>query len=202
MEDEELANTITAHREVYISVDVETAGPVPSEYSLLSIGACMVADPHRTFYVEIQPINDQAVPEALLVSGLSLAELVKNGLPPDEALSRFEDWLMLSVPAGYAPVFVGFNAPFDWMFINEYFYRFLGRNPFGHSALDIKAYFMGMSGVKWTETGMSHVGERYLEGRRLSHNALQDAIDQAELFRKMLSEQALRRPDRFDSGPE
>ena len=30
--------------EVFISVDVETAGPIPGEYSLLTIGACDVRD--------------------------------------------------------------------------------------------------------------------------------------------------------------
>ena len=27
------------------------------------------------------------------------------------------------------------------MFVNDYFHRFLGRNPFGHAALDLKAFF-------------------------------------------------------------
>jgi ribonuclease T len=36
-------------REVFISVDVETAGPIPGEYSLLSIGACRVDDDTEAF---------------------------------------------------------------------------------------------------------------------------------------------------------
>ena len=39
--------------EAYISVDVETAGPNPGQYSLLSIGACLVFVPAKTFYVEL-----------------------------------------------------------------------------------------------------------------------------------------------------
>lgn len=31
--------------EFYVSVDVETAGPVPDIYSLLSIGTCLVSEP-------------------------------------------------------------------------------------------------------------------------------------------------------------
>ena len=54
--------------EAHISVDVETAGPNPSQYSLLSIGACMVCDPQRTFYVELQPVNDNFLPSALTIS--------------------------------------------------------------------------------------------------------------------------------------
>jgi len=183
--------TSLSSNESFVSVDVETAGPNPSQYSLLSIGACLVVDPQRGFYVELQPVNDDALPEALAISGLALAELAEHGLPPAEALARFEDWLAEVVPSEQQPVFVGFNAPFDWMFVNDYFHRFLGRNPFGHTALDLKAFYMGLTGARWAETGMGHVAARYLGGRPLSHHALRDAQDQAELFQKMLVEAAI-----------
>jgi hypothetical protein len=100
-------------------------------------------------------------------------------------MGRFEAWLATLHPRGAQRVMVGFNAPFDWSFVNDYFHRFLGRNPFGHAALDIKSYYMGMAGVAWAETSMRHVSRRYLEERPLTHHALQDALDQAALFRKM-----------------
>jgi len=174
--------------EAFVSVDIETAGPNPADYSLLAIGACLVADPTRTFYVELRPINDQATDEALAVSGLSLQRLAAEGVLPPEAMARFEAWLKEAAPEGHRPIFVGFNAPFDWMFVNDYFHRFLGRNPFGHSALDLKAFFMGLTGSRWGETSMRHVTARYLGERELSHHALQDALDQAELLRQMLAE--------------
>lgn len=174
----------------YVSVDVETAGPNPSRYSLLSIGACLVCDPERAFYVELQPVNENITNEALAVSGLSLEELAAHGLPPAEAMSRFEAWVETEVPAGEQPIFVAFNAPFDWMFVSDYFHRFLGRNPFGHAALDLKAFYMGLTGVPWEETTMRYVSARYLDDQRLTHHALRDAQDQAELFRKMLAQAA------------
>jgi ribonuclease T len=180
--------------ERYVSVDVETAGPNPSQYSLLSIGACLVCEPQRTFYVELQPVNDHAIPQALAVSGLSLEQLAQRGLPPAEAMARFEAWLGAEVPADQQPILVAFNAPFDWMFVNDYFHRFLERNPFGYTALDLKALYMGLTGVDWPETKMRYVAARYLSGRQLTHHALRDAQDQAELFRKMLTEAA-------DHGP-
>jgi DNA polymerase III epsilon subunit-like protein len=179
--------------ERYISVDVETAGPNPSQYSLLSIGACLVTDPQRTFYVELQPVNDDATPDALAVSGLSLEQLAEHGLPPAEAMIRFEAWLAAEVPADQQPILVAFNAPFDWMFVNDYFHRFLGRNPFGYTALDLKALYMGLTGADWPETTMRYVAARYLSGRQLTHHALRDAQDQAELFQKMLTEAAAHR---------
>jgi len=171
-----------------ISVDVETTGPYPAQYSLLSIGACTLLKPRRTFYVELKPARERVEPEALKISGLDLAQLAENGLPPEQAMERFEAWLKKITPQGVRPVFLAFNAPFDWMFVSEYFYHYLGRQPFGHMALDIKAFYMGMSGVSWPETSMKYISPKYLDDHQLSHNALMDAIDQADIFLKMVAE--------------
>jgi len=176
---------INTFDEAYVSVDIETAGPNPGQYSLLSIGACLVSQPEHSFYVELQPVNDNMLPEALEIHGLSLEELKRNGLPPVEAMAKFESWLQEILPPGERPQFVAFNAPFDWMFVNDYFHRFLGHNPFGHTALDIKAYYMGYKRSSWKETTMMNVSIEYLEGRSISHNALEDAIDQATIFSRL-----------------
>jgi DNA polymerase III epsilon subunit-like protein len=178
---------MTPITEFYISVDVETAGPHPARYALLSIGACCVEDPDKTFYVELQPDKPEAVPEALAVSKLSMDSLAANGVPPEEAMRRFAEWVQTQTPAGARPVFVAFNAPFDWMFVADYFHRFLGRNPFGHNALDIKAYHMGLAGVSWADTTLAKVADYHLQACILTHNALDDARAQGGLFRAILS---------------
>ena len=66
----------TSFDEAYISVDVETAGPSPSRYSLLSIGAGLVSQPQRSFYIELQPENDEMLPEAFAIHGLSIETLI------------------------------------------------------------------------------------------------------------------------------
>ncbi len=175
-------------KELYISVDVETAGPNPSQYALLSIGACTVDEHRRTFYVELKPENLNSTGEAQATHNLDMQALQASGLPAEEALRAFAEWVEEVTPPGVRPVFVGFNAPFDWMFVADAFYRTLGRNPFGHSALDIKALFMGMSGCTWAQTTKRTLSPRYLDGRHLSHNALSDALDQAEIFEKILEE--------------
>ena len=168
--------------EVFVSVDVETAGPIPSEYSLLSIGACVVDNPAKTFSCELKPINRNADPKALEVSGLSLDELAKNGLDPAEAMQAFAQWLETLVGKDANVVFVGLNAPFDWSFVNYYFHRFTGGNPFGFTALDIKALFMGATGCDWTDTRSSKMAERLSPRLKGDHQALHDAQYQAELF--------------------
>jgi hypothetical protein len=74
------------------------------------------------------------------------------------------------------------------MFVDTYFQRYIGRNPFGHSALDIKAYAMGLTGSSWAETSMRMLAPKYLDGRPLTHHALGDARQQAELFRALIAE--------------
>jgi DNA polymerase III alpha subunit (gram-positive type) len=168
--------------ETFISVDIETAGPYPGDYSMLSIGACTLEEPRQTFYIELKPIHPTLTDEAFAIHGLSLAELEQRGTQPQEAMQRFAAWLAEVTPAGSKPVMVAFNAPFDWMFVCDYFHRFLGWNPFGHTALDIKAYFMGKRNSSWADTSRRIIAQRIPDIQALSHNALEDAIDQASLF--------------------
>ena len=176
--------------ETYISVDVETAGANPAKFAMISIGACLVDDPTTNFYVELQPDRVEVDEKALAISGLSMSTLAQEGVEPTDAMTRFEAWVQQVVPEGNVPIFVGFNAAFDWMFVDDYFQRYLGRNPFGHTALDIKAYSMGMLNSNWGATSLKVLSPKYLTGRPLAHNALADAQDQAELFRALRKENA------------
>jgi len=173
--------------EVFISVDVETAGPAPCAHPLLSLGACLVDDPRRMFYAELRPLTSEVDPAALAISGLDLDALAAEGLPPAEAMTRFSSWVGEVTPPGGRPVFVAFNAPFDWMFVADYFRRFDLPNPFGHAALDIKALFMGATGEPWERTSFSAVAGRLGLDPELPHHALQDALIQAEVFRRLLA---------------
>jgi DNA polymerase III epsilon subunit-like protein len=102
-------------------------------------------------------------------------------------MASFADWLNQVTPDSAKPVFVAFNAPFDWMFVCDYFHRYLGRNPFGHAALDIKALYMGTTGASWSRTSLKLISERLLDGQAISHNALEDAILQGEIFQRLLA---------------
>lgn len=172
----------------YISVDIETAGPNPSTYSLLTIGACTIDEKPATLYLELKPVNNKMTPESFAIHHLDLKRLGERGLDPEKALRDFEDWIKSVTPPERPPFFVGFNAPFDWMFVCDYFHRYLGRNPFGRFALDIKTFYMGLTGAPWSETNMAYLASRYLGERTLTHHALRDALDQADMFRQMLSE--------------
>jgi ribonuclease T len=174
-----------AKTECYISVDIETSGPVPGVYNMLSLGACLVHEPDRTFYAELRPVTKRAIPEALHVSGFTLDQLTRTGRDQQEVMEAFRGWIQ-EVAAGATPVFVGFNASFDWAFVNWYFHVFLGENPFGIGALDIKAFYMGYSGGRWRETTSSQLPQQFKPSHQATHNALDDAIAQAQIFKKLL----------------
>ena len=189
--------TSTAMRdEVLISVDVEASGESPSNGSLLSIGACLVDDPSVGIYLELKPVPDMPwSAEAEGVHKLTREDLGRDGLEPAEAMRRLDDWVR-DTAAGRWPVFVGFNAPFDWMFVADAFWRYLGRNPFGISALDLKSLYMGSHGVtSWEQTRKVHIERRLGVRFEHTHNALEDARDQARLAQVLLLQRRLNQPE-------
>ena len=174
--------------EVLVSVDVEASGPSPSAGSLIAIGACLVDQPQVGFYRELQPVDGMPWnASAERVHQLREAELRRDGIPPAEAMREFANWID-DVSTGARPVFVGFNAPFDWMFVADYFHRFLGANPFGISALDLKALYMGRYAVeRWSDTTKGAIARRITLDGAHTHQALDDARVQADLARQLLA---------------
>ena len=175
---------MTEDNACYISVDIETSGPIPGDYSLLSLGACVVAQPDEALYLEFKPLNGNAVPEALRVSGLDMEQLAIHGEPPRDAMQKFADWIAKAA-GNQKPVFVGLNAGFDWSFVNWYFIHFAAHNPFGFAPLDIKAYYMGFIGCSWEETKSSRMRPEFQASHTADHHALNDARAQGEMFAKM-----------------
>ena len=101
---------MTKKRELFVSVDVEASGPIPGEYSLLSIGACNVDKPDQTFLCELKPVSRKADPKALEKSGFSLEKLEKSGRDPELAMESFAAWLESLRSANDSLVFVGFQC--------------------------------------------------------------------------------------------
>ena len=173
--------------EVFISVDIEASAQSPSVGSLLSIGACLVYRPEVGIYLELKPLPDRGWdPQTEDIHGLARETLEAEGLEPAEAMEQFDRWVRDTCGPD-RPVLVGFNAPFDWMFVADYFWRYIGRNPFGISALDLKSFYMAKAGVgTWEETRRVHVDNRLRLAPDHTHQALEDARGQAALARLLL----------------
>ena len=181
----------------FISVDVEASGPVPGEFSMLSLGACVVGKTEEQFYVELKPITRRQDAEAMRVNQLDHDDLEQRGTEPGEAMLAFESWIRRATPGGYRPIFVAYPATFDWMFVAYYFHRFLERNPFGVSGLDLTSIAAGavigaLPGPALSERPrvegwtVAELEDRLGADLPLTHNALEDAIAQSRVFEQLL----------------
>ncbi len=196
-------------RDVYISIDIEADGPIPGPtgwgYSMLSLGAAVagvldeetgfsrVHPTAETFYVELRPISDDWVPEALAVCESALhhsrADLLTLGQDPAEAMTAFSDWVG-TVAAGHGgkPVALAWPSSWDYgTYLYWYLTRFTGGSPFSHGwHRDIRTTFADRAGLPIRSVGKHTVPAGLLSRRRHTHNALDDAIEQGELFANIM----------------
>lgn len=169
----------------WIVVDVESDGPCPGLYSMISLGA-VVVEPglERTFFATFRPISDDWVPEALAVSGHSREECMAFP-PPEEGVRAFGEWVVANcgtrksrgdvVPDAR---FISDNNGFDWQFVNWYFHRFLGDNPFGFSSERINSIYKGMRRSMF-------VNHKHLRKTKHTHHPVDDATGNAEALLAM-----------------
>ena len=184
--------------ELYFSCDVETDGPIPGVYSMLSIGMGVCGrdegsgfeplDPElQTFYRELQPISEWFEPEALAVSGLDRARLAAEGAPPEQAMRELDASRVREVAGEHKPIFVAYPLGFDWSFAHYYLVRFAGGSPFGHAGhLDLKTLYAAKAGVPVGSVGKT-MPQHLLSTRPHTHNALDDAIKQAKLLQNVMT---------------
>src|SRR5579863_7228079 len=163
----------------YIMVDVESDGPIPGDYSMISFGAILVNDSlDQTFYGKLLPISDKFIPEALAVSGHTREETLTFE-DPKGVMEDFVVWL--KELKSDKLIFISDNNGFDWMFMCWYLHHFLGNNPFGYSSQNLGSLFKGL--VKDTFQNFKHL-------RRTSHthNPVDDAKGNAEALLTMKKE--------------
>lgn len=160
----------------YILVDVETDGPCPGLYSMISLGAVVVrGDLSETFYAEFGPISSQYVDEALAVSGHTREQTCE--FPPAEiGMLAFDAWVVKN--SNGRPRFISDNNGFDWQWVNYYFWKFLGRNPFGHSSTNLGSLYKGL--VRSDFKNFKH-----LRQTKHTHHPVDDAKGNAEALLAM-----------------
>lgn len=180
--------------DVYFSADVETDGPIPGPYSMLSFAIVLAGTydgeefkkppKYDTFYCnELRPISDEFEQEALDVNGLDRKRLFITGADPRIAMSEAYEWVRRASGTG-SPVLVAYPVSFDWSWLFWYFIRFSKNgSPFGHSrCFDIKTAVAVKSGRQISHSSRSKLPTNLLSNRPHTHRALDDAIEQAEIF--------------------
>jgi hypothetical protein len=126
----------------FFVVDVESDGPIPADYSMVCFGAVLFDETlQTTFYGRTRPISEKFVPDALAVSGFSRAQH-EGFADPLAVMTEFATWLERHSKG--RPVFVSDNVAYDWQWINFYFHRYLGKNPFGFSGRRIGDLYAGL----------------------------------------------------------
>jgi hypothetical protein len=153
--------------EIDVGTDVETDGPIPGPHPTLSFGSAAYTADKRlvsTFEASLEPLPGavghpdtmtwwQTQPEAW-------AACRENLRGPAGAMAAYVAWVK-GLPG--KPVFVGYPAGFDFLFVYWYLIRSAGESPFSFSALDIKSYAMAVLG-----TEHPRVRSAYNQARRLA----------------------------------
>jgi len=206
---------MTDYIEFYISVDIEATGPIPGDYSMSSLGAFAAGarkadgtferfdrkDPRNRFYVELKPISENFIPEAIAVgllegfdqedpTGELRHEWMKvHGSDPDIGMGEFATWVTnLSKVLDARPLFAAYPASFDWLFVYWYLQHFHIESPFGFSGVrDIKEMYATKAGVAFNKASKRSMPKFLLKSDAPhTHHALDDAIGQGHLLMNVL----------------
>ena len=164
-------------------VDIESDGPIPGDYSMISFGAIIVDEElNKTFYGKLKPISDKWIPEALAISGFNREETLEFD-EPQKVMKDFLEWIKNNSKS--RPLFFSDNNGFDWQFINWYFIHFLGQNPFGFSSTNLGSLYKGMEKNMFKNF-------KHLRKTKHTHNPVDDAMGNAEALLYMKNKMGLK----------
>jgi hypothetical protein len=184
----------TMQADVYFSADVETDGPIPGPFSMLSFALVFAGrfDGRKferpktfdqSFSIELKPISNQYQSEALLVNRLDRERLCREGQDPEKAMTEAARWVR-GLSGVDRPVVVAYPLSFDWTWLYWYFVRFSADgSPFNHSGcFDIKTAYAVKANVPIAFAGRRQLETTLRPAVRHTHDALEDAKEQAEIF--------------------
>src|SRR5260221_483400 len=110
--------------DAYFSADVETDGPIPGPFSILSFALVYAGsfdgrhfqrpeNYEQKLYRELKPISEDFEPEALQVNGLDRTRLCVEGEIPEKAMTEACRWVK-AIASAAQPVLVAYPLSFDW----------------------------------------------------------------------------------------
>ena len=180
--------------DAYFSADVETDGPIPGPYSILSFAIVYAGlfdgakferpqSYESVFYRELRPISENFQQEALRVNGLDRDRLIREGNSPQKAMTEASRWIK-TMARKAQPVLVAYPLSFDWSWLYWYFIQFSSEgSPFDYSrCFDIKTALAVKARIPISSAGRSRLHPSLVSRRKHTHHAVDDAIEQAEIF--------------------
>ena len=178
--------------EIYLSTDVEADGPIPGPNSMLSFASAAYTQEKEligTFEANLETLDGaQGHPETMQwwdTQPEAWQACREDQQTPGGAMKKYYDWLK-QLPG--KPVFVGYPAAYDFMFVYWYLMNFVGECPFSHSALDIKTLAMGYLKTPYRQTAKRSMPKHWFDALPHTHKALDDAIEQGALFCNILKD--------------
>jgi DNA polymerase III alpha subunit (gram-positive type) len=180
-------------QEIYISTDIETDGPIPGQNSMLSFGSAAFEKSGKminTFSANLEFLdgaksNEKTMSEFWDKNPQAWKACRENVQPIKETMAKYVSWVH-SLPG--TPVFVGYPATFDFMFVYWYIIYSGLESPFSFSALDIKTYASAVLKSDFRKTTKRNMPSRWFSKDKHTHVALDDAIEQGKLFINILKE--------------
>jgi DNA polymerase III alpha subunit (gram-positive type) len=177
---------------VYISCDIESNGPIPGDFSMLSLGAAAFTSDGTllsTFSANLRTLPEASECPDTMKFWESNQEAYnatrQDTRDPKQAMEQFVSWVN---KLDGKPVFVGYPATFDFMFVYHYMIHFGFKSPFSFSALDIKSYASAVLKTEYRQSTKKNMPKRWFSPAKHTHIAVEDAIEQGQLFCNMLKE--------------
>lgn len=174
----------------YFSIDCEFSGLNHLKHDLVSIGFIEVIeedgkfklDRSRTCYLELKPLHKEFDPQSMEINGLNFANLYRYGSEPKEACRQIIKYLDLN--DGDNAIFIGYCNTLDKIYTDQLFLAAEVENPFHYETIEISSLAMGKLNLKWgfSESELEEKLGLNPMNNNLKHNALEDAIHQAEEF--------------------
>jgi len=178
--------------EVYVATDIETDGPSPGQYSMLSLGSVafrldksIIGTFERN--LEVLPGARQApdVKKFWSDNPEAWASCRANLVCPKEAMTDYSAWLK---SLGGKPVLVGHPVGFDYTFVHWYLHEFTGDSPFFPAGLDMASYAMAMMGTPFIKSHKPYMPKEWIDANfPATHKALDDALSHAMVFCNMVA---------------
>lgn len=179
--------------EIYVSTDIEADGPIPGPYSMLSFASAAYASNKTllgTYSANLDTLPGAATHPKTMEWWRQFPQAWeqcrRDTRAPEVVMPEYLAWLE-ALPG--RPVFVGWPATWDFMWIYWYLVRFTGARPFRENALDVRSYAMGMRKTDFRLTTRTYLPRRWFDdGLPHTHVALDDALEQGALFCNMHAE--------------
>lgn len=177
-------------REVVISIDVETDGPLQGVNSMLSLGAASFSAAGEvigTFQQNLEPFPGQ-IQDPVTMSEFwtknpdAWAAATKGAEPPQIAMGRFDSWLKAHSD-DCSLTAVGYPIAFDLPWVRWYTLKCGFPDRLGFSGLDIKTLAMAALRLPYRKATKRNFPSAWFKGLGThSHVAAEDALEQGHLY--------------------